>query len=120
MPNIELKFESIDVNFSIKYKICDTIKNGIKSMNIYSDDAELRPDERRFSEKFEISRINKCEVVDRLEQEVLVQIVLRRGIYLVRKTKAQILEKISVWAALEHGLNHGSYFKKTLTVLNRK
>ncbi len=101
MPNIELKFESIDVNLSLKDKIYDTIKNGITSMNIYSDDAELRLDERRLSEKFEISRTPVREALARLEQEGLVQIVPRRGVYIVRKTKAQILEMITVWAALE-------------------
>ena len=101
MPNVELKFKSIDVNFSLKDKIYGTIKNGITSMNIYSDDAELRLDERRLSEKFEISRTPVREALARLEQEGLVQIVPRRGVYIVRKTKAQILEMITVWAALE-------------------
>jgi DNA-binding GntR family transcriptional regulator len=101
LPNVELKFKSIDVNFSLKDKIYGTIKNGITSMNIYSDDAELRLDERRLSEKFEISRTPVREALARLEQEGLVQIVPRRGVYIVRKTKAQILEMITVWAALE-------------------
>jgi DNA-binding GntR family transcriptional regulator len=36
-----------------------------------------------------------------LEQEGFVRSVPRRGIFVVRKTKAQILELITLWAALE-------------------
>ncbi len=101
MPHAELKVEPIDANFSLKDKIYDSLKKAITSMNIYSDDAELRLDERRLSEKLEISRTPVREALARLEQEGLVHIVPRRGVYIVRKTKAQILEMITVWAALE-------------------
>jgi DNA-binding GntR family transcriptional regulator len=70
-------------------------------MNIYDEDAALRLDERRLSEKFKISRTPIREALARLEQEGLVEIIPRRGVYIVRKTKAQILEMIAVWAALE-------------------
>ncbi len=101
LPHAELKVEPIDANFSLKDKIYDSLKKAITSMNIYSDDAELRLDERRLSEKLEISRTPVREALARLEQEGLVHIVPRRGVYIVRKTKAQILEMITVWAALE-------------------
>ena len=70
-------------------------------MNIYSDDVELRLDERRLSEKLKISRTPLREALARLEQEGLVHIVPRRGVYIVRKTKEEVLEMIIVWAALE-------------------
>jgi DNA-binding GntR family transcriptional regulator len=70
-------------------------------MNIYADDAELRLDERRLSEQLSISRTPVREALARLEQEKLVQIVPRRGVYIVRKTKVEILEMLTVWAALE-------------------
>ncbi len=101
MAHAELKVEPIDTNFSLKEKIYDSLKNAITTMNIYADDAELRLDERRLSEKLEISRTPVREALARLEQEGLVHIVPRRGVYIVRKTKAQILEMITVWAALE-------------------
>ncbi|MGL5736780.1 MAG: GntR family transcriptional regulator, partial [Beijerinckiaceae bacterium] len=41
------------------------------------------------------------EAVAQLEQEGLVAVAPRRGIFIVRKTKAEILEMITVWAALE-------------------
>ena len=70
-------------------------------MNIYAEDAELRIDERRLSEQMEISRTPIREALARLEQEGLVRIVPRKGVYIVRKTKREILEMITVWAALE-------------------
>jgi DNA-binding GntR family transcriptional regulator len=101
MAHAELKVGPIDANFSLKDKIYDSLKNAITSMNIYAEDAELRLDERRLSEKLEISRTPVREALARLEQEGLVHIVPRRGVYIVRKTKAQILEMITVWASLE-------------------
>jgi len=101
VAHAELAVEPIDANFSLKDKIYDSLKQAITTMNIYADDAELRLDERRLSEKLEISRTPVREALARLEQEGLVQIVPRRGVYIVRKTKAEILEMIVAWAALE-------------------
>jgi DNA-binding GntR family transcriptional regulator len=70
-------------------------------MNIYDDGAELRLDERKLSEQFGISRTPLREALARLDQEGLIKIMPRRGVFIVRKTKAEILEMITVWAALE-------------------
>jgi DNA-binding GntR family transcriptional regulator len=70
-------------------------------MNIYAEDAELRLDERELSETLAISRTPIREALARLEQEGLVRIVPRKGVFIVRKTKDEILEMITVWAALE-------------------
>ncbi len=101
VAHAELAVEPIDANFSLKDKIYDSLKQAITTMNIYADDVELRLDERRLSEKLEISRTPVREALARLEQEGLVHIVPRRGVYIVRKTKAEIMEMIIVWAALE-------------------
>ncbi len=97
----DLAVTPIDTGFSLKDKIYDTLKEAITSMNIYADDAELRLDERRLSEQLSISRTPVREALARLEQEKIVQIVPRRGVYIVRKTKVEILEMLTVWAALE-------------------
>jgi DNA-binding GntR family transcriptional regulator len=97
----DLAVTPIDAGFSLKDKIYDALKEAITSMNIYADDAELRLDERRLSEQLSISRTPVREALARLEQEKLVQIVPRRGVYIVRKTKVEILEMLTVWAALE-------------------
>ena len=97
----ELPVEPIDVNFSLKGRIYSSLKDAITGVDIYADDAELRLDERRLSEQLNISRTPVREALARLEQEGLVEIVPRRGIYIVRKSKAEVLEMITVWAALE-------------------
>ncbi|MEE9587296.1 MAG: GntR family transcriptional regulator [Hyphomicrobiaceae bacterium] len=101
MTDLELEIRPIDAGFSLKARIYDALKTAITGMNIYDDDAQLRLDERKLSEQFGISRTPLREALARLDQEGLVEIVPRRGIYIVRKSKAEILEMIVVWAALE-------------------
>ena len=96
-----LEVQPIQADFSLKDRIYDSLKQAITSMNIYADQAELRLDERELSDKLAISRTPIREALARLEQEGLVRIVPRKGVYIVRKTKAEILDMITVWAALE-------------------
>jgi len=101
MSNLQLEIKPIGDGFSLKSKIYDSLKAAIMDMNIYDTDSELRLDERRLSEQFGISRTPLREALARLDQEGLVRIVPRRGIYIVRKSKVEIMEMITVWAALE-------------------
>ena len=101
MATANLNVAPIEANFSLKDRIYQTLREAITSMNIYAPDAELRLDERDLSDKLAISRTPIREALARLEQEGLVRIVPRRGVFIVRKTKAEILEMITVWAALE-------------------
>lgn len=96
-----LEVEPIEANYSLKDRIYDRLKQAITQMNIYAEDAQLRLDERELSERLAISRTPIREALARLEQEGLVRIVPRKGVFIVRKTKAEILEMITVWAALE-------------------
>ncbi len=101
MSDLALNISPIEQSLSLKDKIYDSLKSAITSMNIYDSDAELRLDERNLSEQFGISRTPLREALVRLEQEGLVRVVPRRGIFIVRKSKTEILEMITVWAALE-------------------
>ncbi|MFQ6018477.1 MAG: GntR family transcriptional regulator [Kiloniellaceae bacterium] len=101
MATVQLDVQPIEANFSLKDKIYGSLKQAITSMNIYGEDAELRLDERELSEKLAISRTPIREALARLEQEGLVRVVPRKGVFIVRKTKKEILEMITVWAALE-------------------
>jgi DNA-binding GntR family transcriptional regulator len=96
-----LRIQPIGENFSLKARIYDELKAAITTMNIYDADAELRLDERSLSEQFGISRTPLREALVRLDQEGLVRIEPRRGIYIERKSKQEILDMITVWAALE-------------------
>ena len=100
MPR-RLVLKPIDSNFSLKDHIYEVLKDGITSMNIYAEDAELKLDERQLSEQLHISRTPIREALARLEQEGLVRIVPRKGVMIVRKSVGQILEMIIAWAALE-------------------
>ncbi len=101
METIELEVSPIGEEQSLKHRIYTALKAAIQNMNIYHEDAQLRLDERKLSEQFGISRTPLREALARLDHEGLVRIVPRRGIYIVRKSKAEILEMITVWAALE-------------------
>ena len=101
MATAQLVVEPIEPNYSLKERIYVSLRDAITSMNIYAEDAELRLDERELSDRLAISRTPIREALARLEQEGLVRVVPRKGVYIVRKTKAEILEMITVWAALE-------------------
>ena len=96
-----LSVEPIGQSQSLKARAYSALKSAITEMNIYDSNAELRLDERDLSAKFGISRTPLREALAQLDQEGLVRVVARRGIFIVRKTKAEILEMITVWAALE-------------------
>jgi DNA-binding GntR family transcriptional regulator len=96
-----LEISPIVEDFSLKTTIYNNLKDAIVKKNIYDDNVDLKLDERGLSEQFGISRTPLREALARLEQEGLVRIVPRRGIYIVRKSKSEILDMILAWAALE-------------------
>ena len=101
MSTAKLLIKPIDVNFVLKDKVYEGLRQAILSMNVYAERGESRLDERQLSEEFGVSRTPVREAITRLEQEGFVKVVPRRGAFIVRKTKAEILEMITVWAALE-------------------
>ncbi|MFQ5784401.1 MAG: GntR family transcriptional regulator [Alphaproteobacteria bacterium] len=101
MTTVRAAVQPIDVTFSLKDKTYEALKQAIAVMNIYDHPGEPRLDERQLSEDLGVSRTPIREAIARLEQEGFVRIVPRRGVFIVRKTKREILEMITVWAALE-------------------
>jgi len=97
----KLVVQPVEGTFSLKEHIYEVLKEAITSMNIYADGAELKLDERELSEQFKISRTPIREALARLEQEGLVTIVPRKGVFITRKSIGEILEMVTVWAALE-------------------
>jgi DNA-binding GntR family transcriptional regulator len=77
------------------------LKRAICAMDIYGDTQPIRLDERRLSEDLGVSRTPIREAMTLLEQEGFVRTRARRGIFVVRKTKREIVEMITVMAALE-------------------
>jgi DNA-binding GntR family transcriptional regulator len=77
------------------------LREAILDMDVYRSDADLRLDEQRLATALGVSRTPVRGALARLEHEGLVQIVPRRGVWIVRKSKAEITEMIRAWAALE-------------------
>jgi DNA-binding GntR family transcriptional regulator len=96
-----LAIEPLDTSFSYKAKAYEALKNVIVSMDIYRSRADIRLDERQLAQDFGVSRTPVREAMAQLEREGFVRTVPRRGVYVVRKTKAEVIEMITAWAALE-------------------
>ena len=77
------------------------LKDTIVSLNVYEQDGEVRLDERQLASDLGISRTPVREAMAQLEREGFVRSVPRRGIYVVRKSKQEVIEMITAWAALE-------------------
>ena len=77
------------------------LKDVILSLDIYNSPGEVRLDERQLASDLGISRTPVREAMVQLEREGFVRSVPRRGIYVVRKTKREVIEMITAWAALE-------------------
>jgi DNA-binding GntR family transcriptional regulator len=77
------------------------LRDVILSLDIYNQSGEVRLDERQLASDLGISRTPVREAMVQLEREGFVRSVPRRGIYVVRKTKQEVIELITAWAALE-------------------
>jgi len=77
------------------------LKDVIVSLNIYAQPDEVRLDERQLASDLGISRTPVREAMAQLEREGFVRSVPRRGVYVVRKSKKEVIELITAWAALE-------------------
>src|SRR5919206_308794 len=86
---------------SFKHKAYTALKNAIVAMDIYRNRDDIRLDERKLAQDFGISRTPVREAMAQLESEGFVRSVPRRGIFVVRKTKREVIEMITAWAALE-------------------
>src|SRR5947207_12857267 len=91
----------LDTSSSCAKEAYAALKRAITAMDIYDHPEEIRLDERRLSEGLGVSRTPIREAMTLLEQEGFVRTRPRRGIFVVRKTKREIIEMITVMAALE-------------------
>ncbi len=101
MTTSRLDVKPIDTQSSFRSQAYHALKQAITSVNIYAQPHEIRLDERQLSQDLGVSRTPIREAMTLLEQEGFVRTLPRRGIFVVRKTKKEIVEMIQVWAALE-------------------
>src|SRR5436305_14913778 len=100
-PVPKLDIPRLDTSTSCAKEAYAALKRAITAMDIYGQAQEIRLDERRLSEGLGVSRTPIREARTLLEQEGFVRTRPRRGIYVVKKTKREIVEIITVMAALE-------------------
>lgn len=99
--SLSRKLSPIAVNFTLKDHTYGLLREAILDMNIYEEDADLRLDEREMAARLGISRTPIREALARLAQDGLVEIIPRKGVYVLRKSMNDILDMIVTWAALE-------------------
>lgn len=98
-PKLEVK--PLDTSTSFRNQAYAAIKDAITAADIYAHPTEIRLDERQLSQALGVSRTPIREAMTLLEQEGFLRTLPRRGVFIIRKTKREIVEMIHVWAALE-------------------
>jgi len=101
MSEARLVVAPIDNRETFKDKAYAALRQVIESSDIYRSRTDIRLDERQLAHDFGISRTPVREAMAQLEREGFVRSVPRRGVYVVRKTKSEVIELIQAWAALE-------------------
>src|SRR5689334_23575031 len=91
----------IGAGVSLRDQAYAALKQMITEADIYAHPEEIRLDEKQLSQQLGVSRTPIREAITLLEQEGFLRIEPRRGIFIVRKTKKQIIEMIEMRAALE-------------------
>lgn len=91
----------LDADLSLPDRAYDALKRAIMAMPIYDSREDLRLDERGLAHDLGISRTPVREALLRLQHEGLVRTQPRRGVFVVRKSKAEIIEIVIASAALE-------------------
>lgn len=99
--SISDRLSPIQESYTLKDHTFVVLREAILEMDIYSPDEDLRLDERMLAERLGVSRTPIREALARLAQDDLVQIVPRRGVFVRRKSREEILEMVIAWAALE-------------------
>jgi DNA-binding GntR family transcriptional regulator len=98
-PKLDVK--PLDTSTSFRNQAYQAIKEAITAANIYAHPSEIRLDERQLSQALGVSRTPIREAMTLLEQEGFLRTLPRRGVFIIRKTRREIVEMIQVWAALE-------------------
>jgi DNA-binding GntR family transcriptional regulator len=97
----KLDVRPLDTTTSFRNQAYAALKEAITNADIYAHPTEIRLDERELSQALGVSRTPIREAMTLLEQEGFIRTLPRRGIFIVRKTRREIVEMIQVWASLE-------------------
>lgn len=101
-PTDALEVPSLaDATASVGQLTYSALRGAILAMDVYAPAADLRLDEKRLAAELGVSRTPVREALARLEHEGLVRIRPRRGVDILRKSKAEVVEMLIAWGALE-------------------
>ncbi|HYR00711.1 MAG TPA: GntR family transcriptional regulator [Casimicrobiaceae bacterium] len=98
---VPLTLRKLTASASFRDQAYAALKQAIQEADIYGQTAEIRLDERQLADALGVSRTPIREAMTLLEQEGFLRTEPRRGVFIVRKTKKQIVEMIEMWAAIE-------------------
>jgi DNA-binding GntR family transcriptional regulator len=98
---VALTLAPIGASASLRDRAYASLKRAIAETDIYRSREDIRLDEKELAEALGVSRTPVREAMTLLEQEGFLRTVPRRGVYIQRKTKREIIEMIYMWAALE-------------------
>lgn len=98
---LALSLQPINAGNSLRDQAYAMLKQAIADADVYGSREEIRLDERVLSAALGVSRTPIREAMTLLEREGFLRTLPRRGIFIVRKTKREIVEMIQMWAALE-------------------
>lgn len=101
MDDLKLKVRPLNTNATFKAQAYAALKKAVTEMDIYDHPGDIRLDERELCSALGVSRTPIREALNLLEQEGLVRSQPRQGVFVVKKTKREIVESIIVWGALE-------------------
>ena len=86
---------------SLAEKAYEAIKESLLQMDLTDLSVEDRIDERGLAEQLGVSRTPLREAINRLVLEGFLMVVPRKGIFVVKKSKKEIVEILLVRAALK-------------------
>ena len=101
MGEARLVVAPIEDRETFKDKAYAALRSVIMASDIYRSRTDIRLDERQLAQDFGVSRTPVREAMAQLEREGFVRSIPRRGVYVVRKTRKEVIEMITAWAALE-------------------
>lgn len=96
-------FEVAKINAppSLSERAYTAIKESLLKMDLTDPSLEDRIDERGLAEKLGVSRTPLREAINRLVMEGFLRVVPRKGVYVVKKSKQEMVEILLIRAALE-------------------
>lgn len=97
----QIELASIVGQATLRDRAYESLRSAIGAMDIYHHSKEVRLDERKLSQDLGISRTPVREALNILQQQGFVRSEARRDVFVIRKSKREIIDMVYSCAALE-------------------